>query len=337
MLFLSRKRKRRGIGAAVATIALLTAGCGGDAAGDSDSGSIDHLETVIVQSAGGGTDVLARAILEKFVEPELDGVRFLTRNEEGDAGLLGLNKVERSDSGDAVIGFVNTTTTYAQYARGEDAPVDMRDMTPIAGYGTLPSVVAVNADLGVETFDDLVALYEGEDLPYGGTSAGGASELSANLMKSEYGLGWDKFIAYDGSGELMAAIARGEVPAGNLSDTSAADALQAETAVPVLNLGSVPSPVLPDVPTAASLDLPQIISGENVRLIVASSNIDDEVREQLVTAFEKALTSEEAQAWSEENNIGLSYIPPDEVTEVLETTFAEIESVPGVEEILVGE
>ncbi|GAA5125842.1 Bug family tripartite tricarboxylate transporter substrate binding protein [Pseudonocardia adelaidensis] len=329
----TRKRTLRAAVAGLVALGTVTA-CGG-AGEPADPADFDQLETIIVQSAGGGTDVLARTILDRFVRPQTDAT-LVTRNDEGDAGLLGLSTVERSDPDEAVIGFVNTTTLYAQYARGEDAAVDMREMTPIAGYGRLPAVLVVNPALGVHTIEDLAALYQAQQLPIGGASPGGSSELSAHRMKADYGLSWTEYVAYDGSADLLAAIARGEVPAGAVSDTSAADALAAGTAVPILTLGSERSKEVPEVPSAVETGLPATGSGENHRLIVASSRLDPALRDRLVEIFEKALTSPEAAAWAAENAVALDYSPPADVDRLIDQMFADIDSIPGAAEILQG-
>ena len=329
-------RTRRTLWPAVAGLVALSAVVACSGAGEpADPADFDQLETVIVQSAGGGTDVLARTILDRFVRPQVDAT-LVTRNDEGDAGLLGLSTVERSDPDEAVVGFVNTTTLYAQYARGADAAVDLREMTPIAGYGRLPAVLVVNPSLGVDTIQDLVALYGSQPLPIGGASPGGSSELSAHSMKAAYGLNWTEYVAYDGSADLLAAIARGEVPAGAVSDTSAADALAAGTAVPVLVLGGERSQEVPDVPTATEAGLPATGSGENHRLIVASSRIEPAVRDRLVDVFRQALTSPEASAWAAENAVALEYSPPADVDQLIDGMFTAIDSIPGAAEILRG-
>jgi tripartite-type tricarboxylate transporter receptor subunit TctC len=331
----ARPAKRRFRTALAGLVALSTvAACGGPGE-PADPAGFDQLETIIVQSAGGGTDVLARTILDRFVRPQVDAT-LVTRNDEGDAGLLGLSSVERSDPDEAVIGFVNTTTLYAQYARGQDAAVDMREMTPIAGYGRLPAVLVVSPSLGVTTIQDLIALYGSQPLPIGGASPGGSSELSAHRMRATYGLNWTEYVAYDGSADLLAAIARGEVPAGAVSDTSAADALAAGTAIPILALGSERTNELPDVPSAVEAGLPATGSGENHRLIVASSRIEPALRDRLVQIFEKALTSPEATAWATENAVALEYAPPAEVDQLIDQMFADIDSIPGAAEILQG-
>ncbi len=297
---------------------------------------IRRLDIIIPYSAGGGTDNLARAMVEAL-RPRL-GVSIAVRNVPGDAAMLGLSQVARASPGDAVLAFHNPpNTVLAQLARGDAAPVDIRKLTPIAGYGQTYSVLSVNAASDYKTWADLVAAFDsGKERLFGGTDRGGSAELAANLIRDQWGLKWQDYVAYDGSGDLNAAIARNEIPAGLGSYDATLSAMEAGTLRPLVVLGAEARQAgMKDTPTAIELGLTSLAEvAAPIRVIVGPPDMDPAIRDKLVAVWKDTITDPAVIEAMKAHKAELIYMSPEAVKQKIDDAFAKLQNLPALKTIL---
>lgn len=328
---------RRGLvhGALVATLAL---GLGlpglANAQGAAD---IRRLEIIIPLSAGGGSDILVRRIAEEL-RSRMGSVPIAIQNVPGDGSLLGLSRVARFGPDQAVLGAHNPpNTVLSQLARGANAPVDIRELTPIAAYGRTFTVVATAADSGIRTFADLQAAYAsgGRNL-FGGTDRAGSSELTAMLLRDQVALPFGEYIAYDGSGAMNSALIRNEIPAGLASYDAVVAGMAAGTLHPLLVLGARERQAgMPDTPTAIELGYPSLAEvAAPIRVIVAQPGVNPAIRDYLVDLFATTLTDPDVVARLAAERIAIEYMPPEEVDAAIRGAFAALEDLPILRELM---
>jgi tripartite-type tricarboxylate transporter receptor subunit TctC len=297
---------------------------------------IRRLDVVIPLSAGGGSDLLFRQLVEE-VRPKLSA-SIAVVNVPGDGSLLGLSRVARAAPTDAMLGIHNPpNTVLSQLARGADAPVDIRTLTPIAGYGRTFTVVATAADSGINDYKGLVEAYKsGAQRLLGGTDRAGSSELTAELLKSDVGLPWAEYVAYDGSGAMNAALARNEVPAGLASYDAVLDGMKSGTLRPLLVLGSTQRAAgMPDTPTSAELGFKSLAEvAAPIRVIVGPPNMDPAMRDYFVGLWKGILTDAAVIEKFKGNGIALEYIAPEDVDAAINGAFASLESLPALKTLL---
>ncbi len=318
------------IGAA-ATLAALTIPAGAQPAPD-----FRRLEVIIPLAAGGGSDILVRQFME-HVRPKLSAPIAIT-NVPGDGSLLGLSRVARADPKDAVIGVHNVpNTVLSQLARGAAAPVDIRKLTPIAGYGRAFTVVATSTKSGINSYKELQEAYKsGAQRLLGGTDRAGSAELTAMLLRSQAELPFAEYVAYDGSGAANAAVVRNEVPAGLASSDAVIDGMATGTLKPLLVLGNDQRvSTMPDAPTAVELGYPSLAEiAAPLRLIVGPPNMDPPLRDYLINLFREVITDPEVTKQLAAVNIKLEYLTPETIGKAVETGFASLESLPALQELL---
>jgi tripartite-type tricarboxylate transporter receptor subunit TctC len=297
---------------------------------------IRRLEVIIPLSAGGGSDILVRQLMEE-VRPRLNA-QIAISNVPGDGSLLGLSQLARAQPDAAVIGVHNPpNTVLSQLARGAAAPVDIRTLTPIAGYGRTFTVLATSTQSGIDTYEQLQEAYaSGAQRLLGGTDRAGSSELTAELLKSQAELPFAEYVAYDGSGAGNAALARNEVPAGLASYDAVIDGMEAGTLKPLLVLGNTERAAgMPDTPTVAELGYPSLAEvAAPIRVIVGPPNMDPALRDYLVGLFRDVITDPAVVEKMAGAGITLEYIAPEAVGEAINGAFSSLEDLPVLQELL---
>ncbi|WP_199925353.1 Bug family tripartite tricarboxylate transporter substrate binding protein [Neorhizobium sp. SOG26] len=298
--------------------------------------AIRRLEVIIPLSAGGGSDILVRQLME-HVRPLLSS-QIAISNVPGDGSLLGLSRVARAKPDEAMIGVHNPpNTVLSQLARGASAPVDIRTLTPIAGFGRTFTVVATSTRSGIESFKQLQGAYAGgAQRLLGGTDRAGSSELTAELLKSQAELKFAEYVAYDGSGAGNAAIARNEVPAGLASYDAVIDGIASGTLRPLLVLGNVERVEgMPDTPTAAELGYPSMAEvAAPIRVIVGPPNMEPALRDYLVGLFRDVVTNPEVVKTLGDAGVKLEYMTPEAVGQSINDAFDKLENLPVLQQLL---
>jgi len=332
MLLMNGMNRRSVLGGLAATIATTVSG----SAFAQGAPNFRRLEVIIPLSAGGGSDILFRQLME-HVRPKLSA-QIAISNVPGDGSLLGLSRLARANPDDAVIGVHNPpNTVLSQLARGDAAPVDIRTLTPIAGYGRTFTVVATSAQSGIKTYQELQEVYKsGAQRLLGGTDRAGSSELTAELLKSDADLPFAEYVAYDGSGAGNAAIARNEVPAGLASYDAVIDGMASGTLHPLLVLGNTDRvDGMPDTPTVAELGYPSMAEvAAPIRVIVGPPNMEPALRDYLVGLFRDVITDADVVKKLGEAGIKLEYMTPEVVGESINGAFEKLEDLPVLKQLL---
>ena len=146
------------------------------------------IRYVVPVAAGGGSDMIARVVTERW--GRAIGQNFVVENQGGGGGVVATQAVARAapDGYTLLQGYVATHgTTPATRRVSYDA---LKDFTPIGMIGITPNVLAVNASLPVRTvkeFVDYVRRQPGR-VNYGSAGPGSLTHLTMELFKQETGL-----------------------------------------------------------------------------------------------------------------------------------------------------
>ena len=296
-----------------------------------DTPNIRRLELIVSTAAGGGTDLLIRQIAE-HLRPHVSH-QIAIRNVPGDGSLLALSETARSKPNDAVMIFHNfPNTILSQITRGENAAVNIgEDLAPLGGFAYTYTALVTAADSGISSYEELQAAYEsGEHRLLGGFDRGGNSEIGAELLRESAELPFVEYIPYDGSGDALAAVARGEVPAVLTSSDRAYDGLVSGTLVPLLILGATERlPDLPDTPTTAELGYPLMADvGQATRVIHVSANMDPALRQYLQDMWQKFFSDPASIEALRASDVDAEYIAPEAVEQIYQETYDSLSSMP---------
>ena len=143
------------------------------------------IRIVVPFAAGGGSDVVGRAIAQKLTEKL--GQSVVVENRTGAAGSLGATQVARAPA-DGYTLLLASSSEIAQYPNvATNVPYDsLRDFTPIALLATVPLVLTVAENLPVGSVQELLehARRNPGKLNYGSAGPGSTTHLAMALFTS---------------------------------------------------------------------------------------------------------------------------------------------------------
>jgi tripartite-type tricarboxylate transporter receptor subunit TctC len=230
------------------------------------------------------------------------GSAFVVENKPGASGNIGTDAVAKAEPDGATIGVSIGGPLAINTLLFASLPYDpAKDIATVTQLVTMPSVLVVNASLGVSNVAELVALLKREPGKYdfGSIGNGSLSHLAMEAIALKSGTKI-VHVPFGGSPQAMTAVIRGDVQMA---------CLPAASVVPQAKAGSVKmlavslprrSPFLPDLPTLkeSGIDVEAdtwmglIAPGKTPPALVAQINKDvaaairsPAVREKLATQY----------------------------------------------------
>jgi putative tricarboxylic transport membrane protein len=256
----------------------------GAATGGGDGDQLRGLRILVPNSPGSGYDVTARTAATALEDSKLTG-SIEVFNLPGAGGTVGLGRTVTESGNDRLVMSMGLGVVGAVFTN--DAPAKLADVTPIARLTEETEVVVVADDSPYRTLDDVIAAWKTDPgaVPVGGgSSPGGPDHLAPMLMAQAVGLAPKdvNYVAYDGGGELLAAILGSKVAFGVSGLGEYADQIAAgELRVLAVSAGER-QPGL-DAPTLREAGVD--VEFTNWRGIVAPPDLDEESRAELVETF----------------------------------------------------
>lgn len=238
------------------------------------------ITMVIPYNAGGGTDVLARA-LQPALEKSL-GQTIVVSNMPGGGGILGFTKVANSKSDGYTVTIPNNVI-FANEGMG-NATYKYNDFNYLGNILTEDYFVAVRADGPWQTWKDFETdLKEHPNkIKFGFSGYGGSTHVVSEILADKVGYK-AKQIPYDGSSKAVLAAMGGHVDVLTLNLGDLASGVKSGKLRLLASFGNKRIEEYPDVPTLKELGYQ--VSVSNWRGIAAPAGVNQEVKD----AWNKAL------------------------------------------------
>ncbi|HEY7903011.1 MAG TPA: tripartite tricarboxylate transporter substrate binding protein [Casimicrobiaceae bacterium] len=214
------------------------------------------VRIVVPFPAGGTTDLLARAVAQRFAE--VFGQPFIVDNRPGAGGNLGAELVAHSapDGYTLVMGTVGThAINPSLYAK---MPYDhVKDFAPVFLVAGVPNVLEVNPALPVHTVAELVAYAKAhpDALNFASSGSGTSIHLSGELFKVMAGVSM-QHVPYKGSAPALQDLVGGQVQLMFDNLPSSLALIKAGKLRPIAVTSLTRAAALPDVPTIAESGYP---------------------------------------------------------------------------------
>lgn len=309
----------------VATIGLVTVSPTAGAAQDATDYPQEQIRLVIPYAPGGGTDIVFRLAAQEM-EDDL-GEPVVVINMPGAATTLGSREVRGADpDGYTILGSHDTIAT-AYISGVVDYSFDA--FIPVALLTQTPNMAAINSDLGLDSLEEFRSyIIENPGELAWGITPGSTSHFFAAMMMDAMGVPEDalRLITYEGTGDSMAGVMRGEIAGTMVNVASAKSMFEEGTFVPLAVAHPDRLPQVPDTPTFMELGYDMVHATS--RGLFAPLGTPDPIIARLAEAAEATTASEDFNQ-SIENDLGsvVKYMPPDEyetfVTD-LQTRLSEI-------------
>jgi tripartite-type tricarboxylate transporter receptor subunit TctC len=212
---------------------------------------------VVPTSPGGGFDRQAR-LLAPYLSKYLPGnPNVVIDNQEGGGGLVGVQDTfNREADGLQLLQTPVSSHMVQSYVNPEQLSYDMTEFSWVGAYAADVRGLGMHPDLGVEDWDDVVAITEERPIRFATSGRSTSSGIEPAILSETTGLDIE-FVDYAGSAESQAGMARGEVDAVLLNFTSLANWVDEGDAVMVMLFGEERQDLVPDVPTALEAGMPE--------------------------------------------------------------------------------
>lgn len=215
-----------------------------------------HVVRVVVPTApGSSVDIVARVIGEKL-GPML-GQTVIVENKPGANGIIGTDAVANARDGHTLLLGYNGPLAVAPSLTPKPHYNVATDLVPIILAVTQPNVLAVRADLNVNSLKELLALAKKKPgtLDYASVGIGSLSNLSMELLKMQSGT-FLVHIPFNGGPPAALALSRGDVHVMFAALSNVQPLIKAGKVKLLAVSNAKRSVALPDLPTVAESGFP---------------------------------------------------------------------------------
>jgi tripartite-type tricarboxylate transporter receptor subunit TctC len=252
------------------------------------------IRLVVPFQAGGGNDLLARIISQKFLEKW--GQPVIVDNRPGAGGNVGADFVAKAaPDGYTILLATNTLTMNPFIFAG--MPFDtQKDFAPVAMLATTPFYVVVNNNLPIKDVKELVAYSKANPgkVAFGSSGVGAAAHLTQELFKQVTGADM-VHVPYKGTAPALSDLMGGSLQV--LTDTASAmmPHVRSGKIKPVAVFSNKRIPGAAEVPTIVESGGPAL-EGSTWVLFLAPAATPRDIVNRLSQETAKAIQSPELKA-----------------------------------------
>ena len=244
---------RRTLGAAIAGSIMLA----GRPAFAQNSYPDRPIRIVVPYSPGGGTDLIARGLAQRFqIQMGQPGI---VDNRAGASGIIGCQYVMQQPA-DGYTLLIGATTTHSIIpVLYKKPPFDpLKDFAPVSLLATMPHVLVVATSLPIHNVAEFRAYAKAHPgLAYGSAGVGSPHHLAGEMLKSSMGLDL-VHIPYKGTAPALADVMGGQIGFISIEYTAALEQIKAGKVRPIAVAAKERIPGF-DVPTFAEQGMPEFV------------------------------------------------------------------------------
>ena len=232
---------------------LLTLVCSGAAA--QTGYPAKPVRFIVPSAAGGGTDIIARALAQKLSESL--GQQFVVDNRPGAGQMIGIEMAAKSPADGHTI-LMAASTLAINPIMYKKVPYDpLRDFAPITQAASLANVLVVHPSLPVKSVGELIAYAKQRpgQLNFASAGIGTSPQMSIELFKSMAGIDM-VHIPYKGTSPGVVDLLAGQVSVMAPNLLTALPHIKAGKLRALAVTSAKKSEALPEIPTIAESGLP---------------------------------------------------------------------------------
>ncbi len=218
------------------------------------------VRVVVAFTAGGTTDILARAVTQQMSEKLKQP--FVIDNKPGGGGNIGTEFVVRAPA-DGYTFIVNSVGPMAvNQTLYKNLPYDpLTDLVPVVQIADVPNVLVVHPDLPIRSMEEFIAYAKANPgkLNYGSTGVGTSSHLSSFMLSKQVGAD-TTHVPYKGATALTDLLA-GRIHFMFATIPSVISHIKAGKLRPIAVSSVKRSRSMPEVPTVAEKGFPGFAAG----------------------------------------------------------------------------
>ena len=252
------------------------------------------IEFVVPFGAGGGSDILARAIAKVIADEKLLPVPLVVSNRPGGSGAVGWSYV-LSKKGDPYFLATVSGSFWTTPLLGL-APFKPADFTPVAGIALDTFFFVVRAESTYRTLRDVVevARKSPELITVGGSAAASDDRVSTALLERAAGIKFN-YIVFGGSGPALTNLLGGHISTTWLNPGEGLEQIRAGKVRALAVTSTERLKAFPNVPTFKELGYDVV--WEQYRGVVMAPGVPADAVKVMADAFMKMCRT---QRWQKE-------------------------------------
>lgn len=252
------------------------------------------VKLMVGASAGGGTDIIARMLAEKFA-PAF-GQPFVVENRPGASNTIAADLTAKAPAdGHTLLVATNTGQAIAPHLiKLTFDPI--KDLTPIALIVTVPNVLVINQQVGAKDAKELIAMMNAKPntFTYASSGVGSTQHLAGEGFKLATGVKMTH-VPYKGSSQAHLDLIAGSVQVMFDTTSSAMGHIKSGKLKALAVTTPKRTAELPDVPTLAEAGVPGFEMSTWYGLFVTTGTPKDVIA-RLVDETNKILRLPDVQA-----------------------------------------
>lgn len=260
------------------------------------------VRVILTFPAGGGVDVIARALTQKLTEST--GQQFIVDNKPGAGGIIAADMVAKSaPDGYTLLFALDTVLTVTPHLY-RNTPFDsINDFSPISLVAESPLVVLTSPSANIGSLAELIKRAKANPgtMNFGSGGSGSSGHLAAELMNNMAGIKMTH-VPYKGGPQVLTDLAGGQVQMTVLSLAASVTMVKAGKANLVAVTGANRLPGYPEVPTVSEAGLPGYQAGFWVGLL-APAGTPRPVINKLRDEVQKVLNNPELRQQFQNNGV----------------------------------
>lgn len=298
-------------------VVLILGGCG-NSGGANASFPNKNIELVVPSSAGGGNDVLFRAVQDALTKEELVDENVIVANKPGGGGEVAWQYISTQADGHSIA--LSTSLLLTNELRG-NSELSYEDLTPVATLASEWLVIGASKESGVESLDDIVTRLQEDPkslkLAFG-PSLGGDHHLLFLQIAIEAGVDPSELdiMVYEGGGEVTNALLGGHVDVVAHGVAALKDHYEEGNVNIVAVSADERIDELPDVPTLQEQGIDIVFP--HWRGVVGPPGMSEEEIAYWETTFEKMVETESWKTFLKNSGMNTFYKNSEETKSFLD-------------------
>lgn len=267
------------------------------------------IKVLVSYGAGGGTDIVARLLapyIGKYLSPNASVV---VVNRPGAGGAIGFTELAKATPDGYTLGFINTPNFLTIPIERKTA-FHWQDFDLLGNIVDDPGNFSVHADSPFKSLSELVAYAKSRpgEVTYGSTGVGSDDHLSALMLERAAGIQMTH-VPFKGTSEVHNAVLSKQITVAAMNIGEALQYVKGGSKIRQLGqMSEARTTLAPQVPTFKEQGYPIIMA--SLRGMAAPKGLPPALREQLVSAVQKAVADPEFQAKAATVFSPLRYLPP---------------------------
>lgn len=209
------------------------------------------IRMVVPFPPGGGTDLIARTVVQRIVDSK--GWNVIVENRPGAGGNLGVDAVAKATPDGYMVVMGQTSNLAINPALYAKLPYDpLKDLVPVALVSSSPIVIATSVNSSYRTFADVVAAAKArpDRVTLGYSGNGTVSHLAGELAQDAADVKLS-FVPYKGAGQAMTDLFGGQIDLYMSTVATLVGQVRNGKLRAIAITSAQRTPLLPDTPTLA--------------------------------------------------------------------------------------